>query len=283
MAGGNIGKNEWTTWRGQKWCDQIESMSRMLAPINEAMISRLSLDQPLRIAEIGCGEGNTTRALTEVCRAGSQIDGYDVSKLLVDQACKQSTSQACRQRYILGDVSLIDPPPQPYDLLVSRFGTMFFEQPLDTFKRIKQWLVPGGSFLFAVWGTPQNNPVISEVRKVLSKIISMPSPPQDDAPGPFRYGEVQGFLKILHDAEFCRLKAEPVDFLLEMGGGVGAKAAAKFGIAAYSNYQERLAQEPEGSYDRALQALSSHLADFEQNGIVRLKAQVHFVSGTAPT
>jgi SAM-dependent methyltransferase len=254
-------------------------MEAMFAPIDEPLIDALSLDSPCRIAEIGCGGGGTTLAVLRRAPTGSVIHGYDVSPVLIEFARGLERSDRSAVNFELADVQSAAPPREGYHRLISRFGTMFFRDPLVAFTNLNQWLAPGGRFAFAVWGPQPENPWELTAREVVAEIVDVPNPGIDE-PGPYRYADADSFLSLLRRAGFEELGVSVWRGKLSIGGGLSPHEAADFALAAFSSFSELIAQAGAGAHDRARRMLTERFSSAVADGIVQLDARVHIVTGT---
>lgn len=277
-VGGKINSNDWTSWRGEKWCRQLDAMQATLRTVDEAMLDRLDLSVPLKIVDIGCGGGATTRAVARAAHPASTIHGLDISPRLIRAAQEGNKEPQASITFEVSDVQQETAHRGPYDLLISRFGVMFFEDPDRAFANIARWLQPGAPFLFAVWGLPSETPAISDIRTIISEVIDLPSP-VPNAPGPFRYADPTLLLDSLSQSGFSQTKVQSQSFSLPVGGFVNAHDAANFVIHAYSNFSELLKEAGPQTFQVAFERVRSHLSKFEQDGIVHMDAMVQFVSG----
>lgn len=277
----NPASSDWAAARGEKWREQITYMEPMLAQVDAPLIDALNLDAPCRIAEIGCGGGGTTLEILRRAPAGSVVHGFDISPALIELARSRRQPDDLRIAFEVSDMAKAAAPEVKYDRLVSRFGIMFFDDPLAAFTNLNTWLVPGGRFAFAAWGNPEENPWVTCVRKVVSELIDLPKP-DPEAPGPFRYAKADTFLQLLKRTGFAELKVEEWRGLLPIGGGLPAAEAASFGIASFSNFVELLTQGGDGKIEKARENLTKDLAKYEENGIVSMNAGVHIFTGTRP-
>lgn len=177
----------WASARGDIWRSVLDDMEAMLLPIDEPLIEALALDGPLRIADVGCGGGATSRAIARRAAPGSLVHGFDVSPGLVETARQRASQGNVELAFSVADMSTAAPPGERFDRLTSRFGVMFFDDPSAAFRNLASWLAPGGRFAFAVWGPAADNPM-SVVRNVVADIVDLP-PSDPHAPGPFRYAD----------------------------------------------------------------------------------------------
>ncbi|MEM9137285.1 MAG: class I SAM-dependent methyltransferase, partial [Cyanobacteria bacterium P01_F01_bin.42] len=201
----------------------------------------------------------------------------DISPALVEAARSRLGVDNRNITFEVADVSLVPPPAQRFDRLVSRFGIMFFANPLATFSNLASWLAPEGRFAFAVWASPAENPWMTYVREVVNEVAELP-PPEPDAPGPFRYGDVDQLLNLLQQAGFGHLNSVKWDGLLPVGGGLSATEAAQFALSSFS-IAEPLAEVGETVAEQVQQNLASRYGQYAQNDIVMMPACVHLVTG----
>jgi SAM-dependent methyltransferase len=268
--------SDWASARGEKWRRQVAGMEAMLAPVDDPLIGALDLDQPYKIADIGCGGGGTTLKILRQAPAGSVVRGFDIAPALIELARGRAESA--------GDITFevrnmaTAAPDRGYDRLVSRFGIMFFDDAPGAFGNLLRWLRPGGRFAFAAWGRMAENPWITTVRDVVAEIIETPRP-DPDAPGPFRYGEADKLLALLKQCGFDELHVRDWRGALSIGGGLPAEEAAKFALASFSTFSEQLAEAGERAVEQARTALTARFSPHEQNGAVRMDARVHIFTG----
>jgi SAM-dependent methyltransferase len=267
---------DWANTRGEHWRAEITRMEAMLAPVDDPLIAALMLDRPLRIAEIGSGGGGTALEISRRAPHGSFVQGLDISPALVEAARARLPHLTRKVAFDCVDAATAPPPAELYDRLVSRFGIMFFDDAPAAFANLSRWLVPGGRAVFAVWGPPSENPWISVVRDVVAGIVGL-SPPEPDAPGPFRYGNVETLLTLLARAGFSDLQKREWRHPLLLGGGLPAAEAASFALASFSSFADLLAKAGADAVDRARRELTARFAGHERGGAVRMDALVHIV------
>ena len=274
----NVAAAEWSGERGEAWRDSMGPLEAMLAPVNMPLIEALDLDAPYRIADIGCGGGETSIALARNAYPGSAVEGFDISPALIDAAkAKEAYGQVpihfnvADAEQPLGDTAL-------FDRLTSRFGIMFFPNQETACSNLANWLKPGGRFAFAVWGPAPDNPWMSSIRDVLKDHIVIPTP-EPGAPGPFRYADADEFGSLLQSSGFSDVKSQSWKEQLSLGGGLAADAAADFALSAFSIGQ-LLNQSDQLTAQAARLDLASLFSEHVTDGDVRMDAHVHIVTGT---
>ncbi len=277
---GELSASEWAADRGERWRAHLSGMEAMLAPVEGPLIAALDLDAPCRIADVGCGGGGTTLAIASQAPAGSTVEGFDISPALIEAARARRGSDQSAIAFALADVATAPAPADPFDRLASRFGVMFFDEPPRAFANLIQWLAPGGRFAFAIWGPAAENPWVANVLDSAAEVIDLPEP-GPDAPGMFRYARAETLLGLLERAGFAELEVRDWRGVLRIGGGLPAGKAADFALASFS-VAAPLAEAGAKALDEARDALKPRLSRHEQNGVVRMEAYVHIVTGAAP-
>jgi SAM-dependent methyltransferase len=272
-----ISASDWATERGKKWCDQLSGMEAMIHPVTAPLVDALALDMPLRIADIGCGGGGPTLAISRLAAAGSAVHGIDISPDLIEMAQARANTASGEIAFHVANVESASPPCAPYDRLASRFGIMFFDNPPVAFSNLASWLVPGGRIAFAVWGPPANNPWMTSFREAASQVVDVP-PPDPNAPGPFRYAGEDTLLGLLADAGFDDLEVQHWRDTIPLAGGLPAGKTADFALQSFS-IGDALAEADEAVLAAVRHLLIQRYAEHERDGAVHMDAHVHIVTG----
>jgi ubiquinone/menaquinone biosynthesis C-methylase UbiE len=110
-----------------------------------------------RVLDIGCGTGQTTRDAGRAASSGSAL-GIDVSAAMIARARELAAAEHLRNvRFELGDAQVHPLPAQGFDVAISRFGTMFFADPVAAFRNIRAALANDGRLVMMVWQSHESN------------------------------------------------------------------------------------------------------------------------------
>jgi SAM-dependent methyltransferase len=195
-----------------------------------------------RVLDIGCGAGESTRDAARAAAPGHVL-GIDVSERLLEQARARSAGLG-NVSYVLGDAQTHPFPDVGFDVAISRFGTMFFGDPVAAFANIGRALRPGGRFVQLVWQTWERNEWVSEIGRALGGA--------PDTSGAFSLGEPATARRILERGGFCDVRfeevAEPVFY------GPDVAAALEF-VSAFQSTRDALAAMAPADAERALERL----------------------------
>ena len=144
----------WNGRAGEKWAALQISLDVMLAPATAELQARAGPVSGLRVLDIGCGTGETCAIWLS---GGATVTGVDVSAPMLAVAADRTDGKV---RLVAADASVFR-GDAPFDLAVSRFGVMFFADPLVAFANIAANLRPGGRLLFTCWRAAADNQWVS--------------------------------------------------------------------------------------------------------------------------
>jgi SAM-dependent methyltransferase len=171
-----------------------------------------------RILDVGCGCGETTLELARRAGGAGVAVGVDISALLVDAARKLAqTTGVSNVHFETADAQSHRFTAERFDLLFSRFGIMFFDDPEAAFRNLRSALRPGGRVAFVCWPAPQENLFVTIPKTAAARHISLPAPSEPDAPGPFAFANIDRVRRILSRADFTAIEVERVTE--KVGGG----------------------------------------------------------------
>lgn len=224
------GKNQaqkelWNTFAGERWTRRQVDIDAMLAGFTQALMQASGLEgsAPRTVLDVGCGSGETSLMIADL---GHKVTGVDISTSLLALAQKRAGNRE-NIRFLEADASdaVFD---EEFDLLISRFGVMFFDDPTAAFAHMVQQVKPGGRVVFVCWRPPAENEWVTMPMQVLVSVTEPPPPPPPDAPSPFAFANPERTKAILEAAGLTDVQFTPVDASMSMGSGKGAIKAADF-------------------------------------------------------
>src|SRR5207237_5529173 len=129
--------------------------------------------------------------------------------------------------FVQADATVYPFDPASFDLLVSRFGVMFFADPVASFANMRKALRPSGRLAFACWREPRENPwMMAPLQAVYKHTPRLPQPGPED-PGPFAFASEARVHRILSQAGFAAIAMEPCNLALDIAMGRGLDAAVQ--------------------------------------------------------
>jgi SAM-dependent methyltransferase len=215
----------WNGPAGQRWLERQRWLDEMLAPASEVLLERAAPRAGEVVLDIGCGGGTTSVELARRVAPGGRVVGVDVSQPLLGRA--RELGQGLPIEFSLGDATTHPFEPGRADLLFSRFGVMFFADPVRAFVNMRRGLRAGARLAFACWRHPRENPwAMVPLIEAYKHVPRMPELGPED-PGPFSFAAEQRVRRILEQAGFAAVQLDPVDLRLDLAGGRGLDAAVE--------------------------------------------------------
>ncbi len=268
----------WNTAAGDQWTADQETMDRFLSLVSERLFQHAAIQPGERILDIGCGTGATALEAAKATGAGGAVLGIDLSHAMLGLARSRAEAMDGMATLTLevADAQSHAFAQGAYDLLQSRFGVMFFEDPRAAFANLLGALRPGGRLCFVCWGPLAEHPWFRISGAAAGKFLGKPDAADPRAPGPLAFADTDYVTGILSGAGFedIRISSETCELLGAANIADAAENALKRGPAA------RLigAHNPPPETIAAIRAeIETGLAPYQTAGGLRVPAGLHFV------
>jgi SAM-dependent methyltransferase len=223
----------WNGRAGEKWVSLQDAMDRNMNSIMDALMPFAAAQSGERVLDIGCGCGSTTLALAKSVTSEGMVIGIDVSAPMLELARARVAAGNAAVEFIEADASTRSFEPA-FDLVFSRFGVMFFADPIGAFRNIRAALKPGGRVVFVCWRAMAENPWAFVPLEAARELLP-PQPPADPhAPGPFAFAERARLESILRNAGFRDIEIEAFDGPMNIGQTIKDASAMMLEIGPLS-------------------------------------------------
>ena len=263
----------WNGDAGKKWVGEQEKMDQMLNPLSDVAIDIAEPRFDERVMDVGCGCGATS---VELARRGAKVWGIDVSAPMLSRARKRGEDYP-GMVFTEADASNYDFSSEQ-QLIFSRFGVMFFANPVEAFTNLRSALVPRGRMVFLCWQAANENEWISRVGQAVKKFLPEPTDvPDPRAPGPFAFAE-QAYLEgILSQAGFQNVEFQSLSIDLKLASTVEEALDFQSNIGPLSAV---IAQLEGKTRDEALNAAKEVLQDSMSAEGIKLGSAVWLVTAS---
>ena len=221
----------WNNEAGPRWVAMQERMDAMLAPLMHAALDRARPLAGETILDIGCGCGATLLELAGRVGSNGSVLGVDISAPMLGRACERVHDSSLNNvRLVLADAATHRFSPDSFDLAFSRFGVMFFDDPVRAFANIRSALAATGRLAFVCWASPQGNPWL--LVPMAAARPHLPPQPENDpnAPGPFAFADPDRVRNILLGAGFSAIDIARHDTSMRICGPGETEQAARFAV-----------------------------------------------------
>jgi SAM-dependent methyltransferase len=271
----------WNGPAGERWTREQEGFDGLLRPFGQAALDAANVAAGEAVADVGCGCGDSSLALSAIVGSRGHVVGVDVSAPMLARA-KERCARCPNASFVLGDASSGLLPRGGFDLLFSRFGVMFFQDPTRAFARLRDALRADGRIAFVCWRALSDNPWASVPFDAVADVLGRPEPQAADEPGPFAFGDPGRVRGILESAGLREIKVEPFDRPVVFGAS-GFRDDAVDEIVRLGPVARLLVERNQSDIDRALMAIRGVIPDYERpEGGVHFPAAVWVVTGRNP-
>ena len=193
---------DWAGEMGVRWLANLTGFEGTIAPIGTALLERAAYKDGERVLDLGCGGGATTLSIARTVGSDGLALGLDISPDLTNFAARRAAdARLINARFTCADAGYAHLPEAPFDRLFSRFGCMFFADPVAAFTNLHRMLRHGARIDLAVWAAPAENPWMSGAMAIARSHVEMAAPiPR--TPGPFAFEERDYLADTLEAAGF---------------------------------------------------------------------------------
>jgi SAM-dependent methyltransferase len=226
-----------------------------------------------RVLDIGCGAGQSTREAARAAVNGSAV-GVDVSAPVLERARRLSRAEGLGNvAYQLGDAQTHPFPPAHFDLCISRFGTMFFADPVAAFTNVRRALRPGARLVVMVWQSADRNEWFTATRQAIAGSRTPTASASDLEP--FSLADPASTQRILTAAGFAEIAFADIREPVLYGPDPGAACGAVLGLR---HARDLLAGIDASTAEHALDRLRATLAAHDTGSGVHFDSRAWIVS-----
>jgi SAM-dependent methyltransferase len=169
---------DWNGASGREFIEQRERHERMLGRLTARLLAAAQIQDGENVLDIGCGCGDTTILAARASRSGHAL-GADLSRIQVAEARRLAAAGVTNARFEVADAQVHPFQAGIFDVVLSTFGVMFFDDPAAAFGNLRKALRRGGRLAFLCWRTRDENPFFTfgfaEAAAVLGR-REMPGP-----------------------------------------------------------------------------------------------------------
>ena len=197
-------------WNGRPadvWVKEAERFDTMLASFGRRLLTAAVLKPGERVLDVGCGNGAVSLEAARAVGPGGRVTGLDLSVPMLNVAQRRAEEQGIGVDFVQGDAQTAS-FDRPFDVVVSRFGVMFFDDPAAAFANLARAARPGGRLCFVSWQEMFANEWIAVPAMAMVAHVGIPDLPGPGSPGPFALADPQRTRSLLEAAGWSEVTVE---------------------------------------------------------------------------
>ena len=267
----------WNTGDGvAHWVTNQDRYDRMHAPFTALILEAAALRPGGNVLDVGCGCGGTTLAAARLVAPGLAA-GLDLSGPMLARARADADAAGLANAvFQQGDAQVHELEPGTFGTVISRFGVMFFADPVAAFANIRSATRPGGRLVFVCWQPMSANQWMLVPGAALAEHLPPPDPGPADGPGMFAFADPDRLRPILAAAGWRDIEITSEHAPILVGGGGSVDDTVEF-LRTSTMGRTMLAGADAATADRALGSLRAALTPYADADGVRLDAAVWLV------
>ena len=267
----------WNTVAGPRWVGLGGFVERRVQKVNDLLLARSGVAPGERVLEVGCGTGAATAPFAEAVGERGRVVGVDISEPMLAGARKRIAESGLHNIIVLqADAQTYRFEARSFDLITSRFGVMFFADPIAAFSNLLPALRPGGRLCFACWASLEDNRHWLIPYEVALRHLGPPAPKDPRAPGPMAFSDPDYVRSFLGTAGF-----EAIEIRRETPDIISSSPEEEAEHACIMGPSGRLIDEkkpPESVRELIKQEMTEAFAAYAKGGEMSLPSTIFLVA-----
>jgi SAM-dependent methyltransferase len=269
----------WNSDEGAHWASHHDRYDAMGGAFTDALLAAAAISESDAVLDIGCGNGQTTLFAAAQARHGRAL-GIDLSKPMLDRARARAADEGMTNvAFEQGDAQVYPLPARAFDVAMSRFGIMFFDDPIAAFANIARSLRRGARLAVTCWQDMSRNDWLMVPASAALQHVPFPDLGDPGGPGPFSLAEPTRLREVIDAAGFEQVEINAAEAAMRLGDD--ADDAREF-LRGMGPARALLDEADEESADQALEAVTEALRHYEQPGGVYLNGSAWLAAARLP-
>ena len=219
-------------WNGSAGCAWVEAqalLDRILQPFEDVLVAAVAASGARRVLDVGCGTGSTTRAIVRLRGDERDCVGVDISEQMIDTARMLAEQERVPAQFICADAQTHAFEPTSFDMIMSRFGVMFFGDPVRAFANLRDAARQDARLCFIAWRSPAENPFMTTAERAAATLLPNLPARRVNAPGQFGFADARRVQSILAESGWTDIEIRPIDIECTLPESELSRYAARLG------------------------------------------------------
>lgn len=208
---GNEQAARWNGRAGEAWVETQDLIDPMFKPLETLLVDAVAAHSPGRVLDVGCGTGTTTLAIARRLGPSGHVVGIDVSEPMLTAARARAAREGIAADFVRADAQTYAFAPATFDMIVSRFGVMFFDDPVRAFANLRRAATDNGSLRLIAWRSAADNPFMTAAERAAAPLLPNLPARDPDAPGQFAFADAERVRSILQSSGWTSIDIDALD------------------------------------------------------------------------
>jgi ubiquinone/menaquinone biosynthesis C-methylase UbiE len=201
----------WNGAAGRAWVEAQSVLDQMFEPFEALLVEAISAGPGGRVLDVGCGTGGTTLAAARLLGAKGRCIGIDVSDPMIVAARARAEREGTSAMFIRADAQTHAFESSSFDAIISRFGTMFFDDPVGAFVNLRRAASENAELRFVAWRSAAENPFMTTAERAAAPLLPNLPTRRSDVPGQFAFADLRRVHRILEESGWAEIDIVPAD------------------------------------------------------------------------
>ncbi|RUO94326.1 class I SAM-dependent methyltransferase [Corallococcus sp. AB018] len=201
----------WNGTAGRAWVEAQAVLDGMFKPIEDLLAEAVVTSSARQVLDVGCGTGSTTLAVSRRLGPKGHCTGIDISEPMLAAARARAEQEGTPASFIQANAQLHAFEPASFDMIISRFGVMFFEDPVRAFANLRHAARNDAALLAIAWRSPSENPFMTTAERAAAPLVPNLPARRPDAPGQFAFADSNRVHRILEESGWAGIDIRPID------------------------------------------------------------------------
>jgi SAM-dependent methyltransferase len=201
----------WNGVAGCAWVEEQELLDRMFQPLEDLLVDAVVAGSGHRVLDVGCGAGGITLAVARRLGPKGRCVGADISDPMIAAARTRAESEDACASFVRADIQTHPFEPADFDMIISRFGVMFFNDPVMAFANLRSAARDDAEMQFIAWRSAEENPFMTTAERAAAPLVPNIPVRQPDLPGQFGFADRHRVAAILDESGWADIDIRAID------------------------------------------------------------------------
>lgn len=201
----------WNGTAGRAWIEAQPLLDEVLKPFADLLVLAVAAKSARCVLDVGCGTGATSLAVARLLGVNGHCIGVDISEPMIAVARARAARDSSTASFIRADAQDLSFESARFDMIISRFGVMFFADPVSALANLRCAATDDAELCFLAWRSSEENPFMTTAERAAAPLLPTIPPRELDAPGQFAFADSRRVARNLEEGGWAEIDIQPVE------------------------------------------------------------------------